>query len=66
MTEFGNLKRLSPKEVWKHEAREFTPWLAKNIGELGKALQDSQFPVHGSVTLLMRKSTGNGGLARRF
>ncbi|MEJ2407074.1 MAG: DUF4268 domain-containing protein [Candidatus Thiodiazotropha sp.] len=35
---FGELKRLSPREIWKNEATEFTPWLAENVDELGKAL----------------------------
>jgi hypothetical protein len=36
--EFGNLKKLSLREVWSREATDFTPWLADNIRELGKAL----------------------------
>jgi hypothetical protein len=34
----GQLKRLSPKEVWKHEAAEFTPWLRENISLLADTL----------------------------
>ena len=37
----GNLariKRVSLQEGWPHEAHNFTPWLARNIGELGHAL----------------------------
>lgn len=36
----GNLKKINVREIWSHEALEFTPWLAKeeNIAELGKAI----------------------------
>lgn len=36
----GNLKKINVRNIWSHEALEFTPWLAKenNIAELGKAL----------------------------
>ena len=29
---------LDVKKKWKHEALHFTPWLAKNLNELGKAI----------------------------
>ncbi len=35
---FGELNKVSLREIWPHEASDFTPWLAKNIEELGKAL----------------------------
>ncbi|MFV2064148.1 MAG: hypothetical protein ACC726_11660 [Chloroflexota bacterium] len=38
MKTLGNLVRLDPKDVWIHEAHEFTPWLLVNIGVLGEAL----------------------------
>lgn len=31
-------QRLDLRTVWTHEAREFTPWLARNIGKLGEML----------------------------
>lgn len=34
----GKLERLPLREVWKHEAYEFTPWLQENIEELNSAL----------------------------
>jgi hypothetical protein len=38
MNEFGKLKRLHPRDMWSNEARDFTPWVAEHIGELGEAL----------------------------
>ena len=35
--EFGRLMDLPLREAWKHEALEFTPWLAKNILHLSEA-----------------------------
>lgn len=40
MTEiaFGRLVELPLREAWKHEALEFTPWLAENIGHLSESI----------------------------
>src|SRR3972149_9012953 len=38
MQELGKLQRIDAREVWKHEAQEFTPWLKENISLLGAAL----------------------------
>ncbi len=35
---FGELNQVALRNIWPHEASDFTPWLAENIGELGKAL----------------------------
>lgn len=38
MLKFSELKRLPLREMWKHEASDFTPWLESNIQTLGDAL----------------------------
>lgn len=38
MNSFGTLRRVNLRSIWQHEASNFTPWLAENIGELGKVL----------------------------
>ncbi|MFT5219190.1 MAG: hypothetical protein ACI9LO_002334 [Planctomycetota bacterium] len=35
---FGELNKVSLREIWPHEASNFTLWLVDNIDELGKAL----------------------------
>lgn len=35
---FGELSKVALREIWPHEASDFTPWLAENIEELGKSL----------------------------
>jgi len=36
--DLARFQRVELREVWPHEARDFTPWLAENIAELGQAL----------------------------
>ena len=37
--DLGTIKREDDlRSVWEHEAADFTPWLAKNIGRLSDAL----------------------------
>ncbi len=38
MADLGRLSRMDPREVWKNEATDFTPWLAKNLNHLGEVL----------------------------
>ena len=44
------LKRLSPRDVWSHEATDFTPWLAKeeNFAVLAEALHFTDAEVEGT------------------
>ena len=34
----GKLEHVNARTVWQSEARDFTPWLAQNLGLLGEAL----------------------------
>lgn len=34
----GTLKRVNPREYWKHEEQDFTPWLKENIDKLSEEI----------------------------
>ena len=36
--ELGTLERIEARTIWKHEAHDFTPWLAENADRLADAL----------------------------
>lgn len=38
MVSLGTIERVDLREVWPHEAQDFTPWLADNLDKLGDAL----------------------------
>lgn len=38
MADLGQLSRIDPREVWKGEATDFTPWLAANLDRLAEVL----------------------------
>ena len=38
MAELGRLQRTDPREVWKSESADFTPWLAENLDHLSEIL----------------------------
>ena len=37
-TGLGRIAKVDLREAWTHEAKDFTPWLAEHISELGDAL----------------------------
>ena len=37
--ELGKLERVNVREIWPDEARDFTPWLAENLGQLAAELE---------------------------
>lgn len=38
MPEFGKIKKLNIRDIWQHEAHNFTPWLAENLEKLGESV----------------------------
>ena len=38
MVDLGTIERVDLREVWPHEAQDFTPWLAENLDVLGEVL----------------------------
>ena len=64
--ELASIERVDLREVWEHEADDFTPWLAENISRLGEALgidlelQEREAAVGGySLDVLATDLNGN-------
>lgn len=62
----GSLRRVSLREVWSHEALDFTPWLEENIDELNSvidlslsAVEREQSAGDFSVDLVAEDESGN-------
>lgn len=67
MPELGRLKRVDPRNVWKHEARDFTPWLRDNLPALGEAIGlelevvETESPVGSYSVDIYAKDLSTGG-----
>lgn len=44
----AELKDVAPREVWEHEARDFTPWLAENLERLSQAIGIPDLELEGT------------------
>lgn len=65
----GRLTRVSPRDVWSHEAHSFTPWLLQNVDVLSELLgmelelESAEHPVGDfSLDLKGRDLTTGGGV----
>ena len=62
----GKLTREPPHDIWANEAKDFTPWLAKNISLLNEVLgleleiEQREAPVGAFAVDLFGKEVGTG------
>ena len=65
MANIGRLRNVSPRDAWKHEAHDFTPWLFENLQQLGNEIglelepEDTEVSVGSfSADIVARDSQG--------
>ena len=64
--DLASIQKVDLREVWPDEARDFTPWLAEHLSELGKALglelemQAREAPVGGYSLDILARDLGSG------
>jgi len=62
----GKINTVPLRQIWKNEAYDFTPWLAENLEELGKAIglelefEDKEVSVGPYSADILAKDTGTG------
>jgi hypothetical protein len=60
----GSLKNVPLRSIWRNEAKDFTPWLAKSLDQLGQALglelvfEGTEVPVGPYSADILAKDTG--------
>ena len=66
--DLGNIENVDVRQVWRHEAHNFTPWLARNLGRLGQALHlelgpsgDTEVPVRAFSLDILAQEAGSEG-----
>ena len=65
--ELGKLENVPVREIWEHEAHDFTPWLAENLNLLGEVLHLDLERVReeaqvGDFSLDILATDGNGAM----
>ena len=64
--QLGRLVFLDVREIWRNEARDFTPWLAEHLDELGQALglrlelEDTELAVEGFAADILARDITDG------
>ena len=68
LPELGELTEVDLRQVWRHEAREFTPWLAQNLHRLSDAvdmkleLVDTEKAVENFAADILARDVRSGSL----
>ena len=64
----GWLQEVNVRDVWRHEAQDFTPWLAEHLDRLGEVLglrlelEGTEVAVEGFAADIMARDVSNGSL----
>lgn len=65
---FGRLSELKPREAWRNEAGDFTPWLAANMDRLSEAvgipleLEGTEVAVESFAADILARNPMDGGM----